>query len=381
MRVARDYYDVLGVDAEASSDDIKRAFRQLAREHHPDATGGNAESEVRYKEISEAYAVLSDPQKRREYDAARLGVGTWSSPWGSPFASTIEDIFDTFFGGGGFGGGGFGGRGRAQQQTRARQGESVEIEMELSLDEVVFGAERSLRFDRFEPCETCAGEGAEPGTHAERCDACSGTGQVQSSRRTVIGSFITAHPCRRCGATGWVIPTPCTSCRGVGRVGKEVEVPVTVPGGLDDGDRMRLSGEGEAGIAGGGRGDLYVRFRVAPDDRFERAGDDLYAWAEIPLTTAALGGKVAIATLDGEEMLDIPSGTQSGELFRLKGLGVPKRSGRGRGHLVVRAHVATPDRLDRSQKDLLKQLAAKRGEDPKSGPVASPLRRVLDHGR
>lgn len=372
--MARDYYDVLGLDAEASGEDIKRAFRQLAREHHPDATGGDAASEQRYKEISEAYAVLSDPQKRREYDAARLGGGTWSSPWGSPFASTIEDIFDTFFGGSV-------GRGRVQQQTRARQGESIEIEMELALEEVVFGAERSLRFERSEPCDRCSGEGAEPGTHPERCGACNGTGQVQSSRRTVLGSFITAHPCRTCSATGWIVPDPCRTCRGAGRLVKEIDVPVNVPGGLADGDRMRLSGEGEAGIAGGGRGDLYVRFRVADDDRFERAGDDLYAWAEIPLTTAALGGTVSIETLDGPETIDVGAGTQSGELFRLKGLGVPKRSGRGRGQLVVRAHVVTPDRLDRTQRKLLKELAAKRGEDGSDAPVSSPLRRVLDYGR
>ncbi len=372
--MAGDYYDVLGVDVEASADDIKLAFRTLAREHHPDATGGNAESEHRYKEISEAYAVLSDPQKRREYDAARLGVGTWSSPWGSPFASTIEDIFETFFGGGI-------GRTRVQQPTRSRQGESVEIELELSLEEVVFGAERTVRFQRYEPCERCSGEGTEPGTHPQRCDRCEGTGQVQESRRTIIGSFITAYPCRACGGSGWVIPNPCTTCRGAGRLAKEVEVPVQVPGGVDDGDRLRVSGAGEAGAAGGGRGDLFVRFRVTPDERFERAGDDLYAWAEIPLTTAALGGKVTVTTLDGDETLDVSSGTQSGEIFRLKGLGVPKRSGRGRGQLVIRAHVVTPDRLDRKQKEILKELAGHRGEDGKRGPVTSVLRRVLGHGR
>ena len=370
--MAGDYYEVLGVGADASAEDIKAAFRRLAREHHPDATGGNAESELRYKEISEAYAVLSDPQKRREYDAARLGVGTWSSPWGSPFASTIEDIFDTFFGGGV-------GRTRVQQQpTRARRGESVEIELEVKLEDVVFGAERTIRFARFEPCDRCSGEGTEPGTHAQRCDRCEGTGQVQESRRTILGSLITAYPCRTCNGTGWVVPDPCTGCRGVGRLAKDVEIPLNVPGGIDDGDRLRVSGEGEAGAAGGGRGDLFVRFRLAPDERFERAGDDLYAWAEIPLTTAALGGKVTIATLDGEQTLDVSAGTQSGELFRMKGLGVPKRSGRGRGQLVIRAHVVTPERLNRKEKELLKELAARRGEDK---PVTSVLRRVLGHGR
>ena len=368
-----DYYGVLGVTADASADEIKGAFRRLAREHHPDATGGDSASELRYKEISEAYAVLADPQKRREYDAARLGVGTWSSPWGSPFASTIEDIFETFFGGGI-------GRTATRQQTRARRGESIEIELEVTLDQVVFGGDRSIRFERFEPCERCSGEGTEPGTHPQACDRCDGTGQVQETRRTILGSLVTAFPCRACSGTGWVVPTPCSTCRGAGRLGQDVEIPVSVPPGIDDGDRLRLDGEGEAGAAGGGRGDLFVRFRVEPDERFERAGDDLYAWAEIPLTTAALGGKVNIATLDGDEELDVPSGTQAGSVFRLRGLGVPKRSGRGRGQLVVRTHVVTPSKLGRKEKQLLEELAVLRGEDRKAG-VTSVLRRVLGHGR
>ncbi|MGH2758219.1 MAG: molecular chaperone DnaJ [Actinomycetota bacterium] len=369
-----DYYDVLGVSSEASAEEIKTAFRRLAREHHPDATGGDPSSEHRYKDISEAYAVLADPQKRREYDAARLGVGTWSTPWASPFASTIEDIFETFFGGGGAG------RTQTRQQTRSRRGESVEIELAVTLEEVVFGGQRSIRFERFEPCERCSGEGTEPGTHAERCGRCRGAGHVQETRRTILGSLVTAMPCRDCSGTGWVVPDPCKDCRGVGRVPQDVEVPVEVPPGIDDGDRLRLDGEGEAGAAGGGRGNLFVRFRVEPDERFERAGDDLYSWVDVPLTTAALGGSVTISTLDGEEELEIPDGTQSGSVLRLKGLGVPKRSGRGRGHLVLRTHVVTPERLGRKEKELLKGLAALRGEDGKGG-VRTTVRRTLDHGR
>ncbi len=368
-----DYYEVLGLAAEASADEIKVAFRKLAREHHPAATGGDADSERRYKEISEAYAVLSDPQKRQQYDSARQGFGTWTSPWGSPFASTIEDIFETFFGGGGLG------RGPTRQATRSRRGESVEIEMEVTLEEVVFGAERKLSFERFEPCERCSGEGTEPGTHAERCDRCGGSGQVQETRRTILGSLVTAFPCRACSATGWVVPDPCTECRGSGRTAKDTDIAIEVPLGIDDGDRLRLTGEGEAGSAGGGRGDLFVRFRAAPDDRFERNGDDLYAWLEVPMTTAALGGRVTIETLDGNEHLDIPSGTQSGTVFRMKGLGVPKRSARGRGQLIVRAHVATPERLGRKEKDLIKELAKLRDEDSRSETVSRP-RRILGRG-
>jgi molecular chaperone DnaJ len=367
--MARDYYEALGVSAEASADEIKAAFRTLAREHHPDATGGDQESEHRYKEISEAYAVLSDPAKRQQYDNARMGVGSWSSPWGSPFANTIEDIFETFFGGGG--------RTQTRERTRARQGESIEVELAMTLEEVVFGAKKTLSFERYEPCEHCEGQGAEPGTQAERCETCQGMGQVQQTRRTVLGNLVTAHPCRPCRATGWVVATPCVECAGEGRVAKDVDVEIDVPGGVDDGDRMRLDGQGEAGAAGGGRGDLYVRFRVLPDDRFERMGDDLLSWVEIPMTVAALGGDVSVATLDGDEKIDVPAGTQSTAVFRLKGLGAARRSGRGRGDLIVRAHVVVPTKLSKKQKELMRSLAAQRGEDPKSGGVVSTLRRAL----
>lgn len=367
--MATDYYDVLGVSPDASPEEIKRAFRKLAREHHPDATGGDPRSERRYKEISEAYAVLSDPSKRREYDAARMGIGTWSSPWGSPFASTIEEIFETFFGGG---------VASAGQQTRSRRGESVEVALELSLEEAVAGTERTLRFERYEPCERCAGEGAEPGTHPQRCERCGGTGQVQQTRRTVLGSMITSFPCRDCRGSGWVVPSPCRECDGSGRVARDVEIPLKIPPGIDDGDRLRLSAEGEAGSAGGGRGDLFVRLHVAVDERFERIGDDLVAWAEIPMTAAALGGEVRIETIDGPERIEVPAGTQSGAVFRLRGLGVPRRGGRGRGELIVRAHVVTPTGLDDEQEELLRKLAAARGEETsEGGGFVSALRRAL----
>jgi molecular chaperone DnaJ len=367
--MANDYYEVLGVSAEASAEEIKVAFRTLAREHHPDATGGDTDSEHRYKAISEAYAVLSDPRKRQEYDAARMGVGNWNSPWGSPFATTIEDIFETFFGGGG--------ATRTRQRSRAQPGESIEIELVVSLEDVVFGAERPLEFQRYEPCEMCEGQGAEPGTSHERCTTCQGTGQVQQTRRSILGQLVTAYPCRDCAATGWVTPNPCKDCRGAGRTAKDVDLKIEVPPGIDNGDRMRLSGEGEAGSAGGGRGDLYVRFRLDQDERFERMGDELFAWAEIPMTTAALGGSVTVQSLDGDETLDIPAGTQSMAVFRIRDRGVARRAGRGRGDLVVRAHVVTPTKPSKKQKELLRELAIQRGEDAKEGGVASKLRRAL----
>ncbi len=365
--MSSDYYAVLGVEQDASPDDIKRAFRQLAREHHPDATGGDPESEQRYKEISEAYAVLSDPRKRQEYDAVRMGGGVWNSPWGSPFASTIEDIFDSFFGGGST---------RTRQQTRARQGESIEVHLEVTLEDVVFGAERTLNFERYEGCERCSGEGTEPGTHPERCPACNGTGQVQQTRRTILGSLVTAFPCRECSGQGWVVPDPCKDCRGTGRLARDVEVPVQVPGGIDEGDRLRLDGEGEAGAAGGGRGDLYVRFTVAPDERFERMGDDLYTWVEVPMTLAALGGDVDVQTFDGDETVEVKAGTQSNTVLRLKGKGVPRRAGRGRGDLIIRTHVTTPTDPSKKEKELLRELAKLRGEEIK-GKTKGVFRRVL----
>jgi len=371
--VANDYYAVLGVEPEASPDEIKRAFRRLAREHHPDATGGDRTSEQRYKEASEAYAVLSDPAKRQQYDLARAGVGTWSSPWGSPFASTIEDIFETFFGGAGR---------NFRQQTRARHGESVEVALEVTLEDIVRGGVKPLRFERYEPCSRCAGEGTEPGTHAERCERCQGTGQVSQARRTVIGSIMTSYSCRDCDATGWVIPNPCSECRGTGRVAEDVEVPLEIPPGIAEGDRLRLPGEGEAGAAGGGRGDLYVRFVVTSDDRFDRVGDDLVTWVEIPMTTAALGGDVTIETIDGSESLSVAAGTQSGAAFRIRGNGVPRRGGRGRGDLIARAHVVTPTDLDEEQQHLLRTLAAARGEDTaEGGGLRGALRRVLGRDR
>lgn len=367
--MATDYYEALGVAPDASDADIKSAFRRLAREHHPDATGGDHDSEQRYKVISEAYAVLSDPSRRQQYDAARAGIGTWSSPWGSPFASTIEDIFDQFFGGG---------TSRQREQTRARRGGSIETLAELTLAEVVTGAKRTVSFERYESCDRCDGSGAEPGTHAERCDNCSGTGQVQQTRRTVLGAMVTAYACQACQGTGWTVPNPCTGCSGGGRISREVELDIEIPSGIDEGDVLRLSGEGEAGVAGGGSGDLYVRLHVAPDPRFERIGDDLHTWADIPMTTAALGGEVTIQTIDGDDRITVKPGTQTGTVFRLRGRGVGRRGGRGRGELAVRVNVVTPDDLDAEQEEMLRKLAALRGEEsPEGGGFKAALRRAF----
>lgn len=358
-----DFYEVLGIAPEASQDEIRKAFRSLARKYHPDATGGDAQAAERYKRISEAYAVLSDPGKRREYDASRLG-GVFS-----PFASTIEDIFESFFGSG---------TRRPRQRTRSRSGESIEVEMELDLRDAIFGTKRTARFRRYEPCERCTGVGAEPGSQVVTCTRCNGTGQVQEVRRSVFGNLVTSYPCVACQETGQVVAQPCGECAGQGRVPEDAEITFEVPPGIENGDRVRLSGEGEAGVSGGGPGDLYVRFHVREDDRFVRSGNDLVTWAEVPMTTASLGGDMRFESFDGGERITIPKGTQSGDLFRVRGHGAPRRQGRGRGDLLVRVHVLTPANLDGEQERLLRQLADQRGETGDGGDgIIGRLRRAL----
>ena len=360
--MAVDHYEVLGVSPDASETEIKRAFRELARRYHPDATGGDTEASELYKRISEAYSVLSDPRRRREYDASRAGFGT--------FGTTVEDIFETFFGGRG--------AGPPRERTRAARGESIEIDLEVDLREAVFGSERTVTLQRHAACASCEGSGCAPGTYPERCPDCQGTGEVQQVRRTALGSLVTAFPCRGCGQSGWVVPNPCDACRGTGRTVTEVELPMSVPPGVESGDRLRLRGQGSAGVASGPEGDLYVRFIVTPDDRFERNGDELETWVEIPMTTAALGGDVTFDSLDGEEQLSIPSGTQSGSVFRIRGRGAARRDGRGRGNLTVRVHVATPTGMDDRQADLLRELSELRGEQVGEGAgVLGRLKRAL----
>lgn len=367
MQMSADYYEILGVERDASQDDIKRAFRSLARKYHPDATGNEPEAAERYKQISEAYSVLSDPSRRRDYDLQRTSI----FGGGSPFSSTIEDIFDSFFSGV------TGTRRQPRERSRVRRGDAVEIETDLELREAVFGVSRTVTFRRFESCQECGGNGCEPGSQPVRCNRCNGSGQVEEIRRSVFGNVVTAYPCAACAQTGQVILTPCKACGGLGRVPGEAHVDVDIPGGVETGDRLRVSGHGEAGYAGGPPGDLYVRFVVLPDERFRRAGDDLETWVEVPMTTAALGGDVVFESLDGTERLTMPKGTQSGELFRVRSRGAPRRSGRGRGDLHVRVHVLTPTDLDGEQERLVKRLAELRDERGEGGGILGRLRRAL----
>jgi molecular chaperone DnaJ len=350
-----DYYEVLGVSRNATDDEIKRAYRTLARKYHPDSNPDDPSAEAHFKEVGQAYETLRDPERRRRYDVfgddgARARPGAQSP--GDAFG--FGDLFDAFFGGDPFGN-----RGQAGP-PRAPDAEAV---VDLDLSEAAFGATATIEVRLPVACERCEGSGCEPGTHPARCDVCGGTGEVREVRRSILGQIVTASPCAACSATGSRIPTPCGECHGDGRVRASRSIDVEVPAGVDDGQRLRLSGRGPAAPRGGIPGDLYVTVRVVPDPRFERHGDDLLHVRAIAFTQAALGTRLEIDTLDGTEELVVPAGTQPGHVFRLKGRGVPALRGRGRGDLLVRVDVAVPERLTDEEDELLRSLAALRGEE------------------
>jgi molecular chaperone DnaJ len=352
--MATDYYEMLGVSPSATEDEIKKAYRRLARQYHPDANPGDEQAEARFKEISVAYETLRDPERRRRYDMfgpdAGAGAGGFDS---SQFG--LNDLFDAFFGGDVFGGG----RGRG---TGPAPGPDVEAVMQLSLRDVVFGAKHTIDLRMPVACEACDASGCAPGTHPERCTMCNGSGEVRQVRRSLLGQLVTASPCPQCTGSGTVIPSPCPTCRGEGRVGGSRQLEIDVPPGIDDGQRLRLAGRGAAAPRGGPPGDLYVSVRVEPNPDFERRGDDLHRAVHVAMTQAALGTHVELETLDGPEDLVVPPGTQHGRRFVLKGHGVPSlRTGR-RGDHVVEVAVDVPTKLSAEEADLLTQLAALRGE-------------------
>ncbi len=353
-----DYYELLEVSRDASGDEIKRAYRVAARRHHPDANPDDAQAESRFKEVATAYEVLSDPDKRRHYD--RFGADG-PRGGGDPFGGAgggFGDIFEAFFGGngGGFGGGGGGRSGPAA-------GPDLEVRVEIGFEQAVFGSAEEVSVRTAVPCETCEATGAKAGTHAQRCDQCGGAGQVRQVRQSILGQMVTAVACPVCRGAGEVIADPCPTCDGEGREITEKTYTVDIPAGVDTGSTLRLSGFGAVGPRGGGRGDLYVHVRVRPHDRFEREGNDLLHELHLPVTQAALGAVISFATLDGDEDLVIPRGTQSGRVFRLRGRGVPHVRGRSRGDILVRAVVDTPVDLDADVEAALRQIAAQRGEE------------------
>lgn len=359
-----DHYEVLGVSRSASADEIKKAYRRLARELHPD-TNPDPRAEERFKEVALAYEVLSDPEKRRRFDmfgdtpgSGQAGTGGFD-PFGGG-AAGFGDIFDAFFGGAA-GGSPFGGRQRGP--SGPPRGVDMEVAVDLDFEEAVFGVERSITLRIPVTCTTCDGAGSAPGSTPSTCPECQGAGQVRRVRQSILGQMVTAGPCGRCGGLGEVITSPCPDCRGDGRRSEERTYTVDVPAGVDDGSTLRLANRGAAGPRGGSPGDLYVHLRVQPHERFVREAYDLVDELSIPMTTATLGAHLKYETLDGEEDLVIPAGTQSGRIFKLKGRGVPHLDGRGRGDLLVRVAVEVPTRLDAEQEELVRALASLRGED------------------
>ena len=359
----RDYYGILGVPRNASADEIKKAYRKLARELHPDLNP-SPEAQERFKEVTAAYEVLSDPQKREIVDLGGdpLSPGAGAGAGAGPFGG-FADIMDAFFGGA------TGGRG---PRSRIRPGADALVHLDLELSETAFGTSRELTLDTAVLCTTCQGAGTAAGTHPETCQTCNGRGEVQSVQRSFLGQLVTSRPCPECGGVGTRIRHPCPDCAGEGRVRARRTITVKVPAGVEDGMRLRLSGEGEIGPGGGPPGDLYVEIRQRPHEVFTRDGDDLHCKVTLPMTAAALGTTVKFETLDGTETLTVKPGTQSGSVVTLRARGVPHLSRSvGRGDLHVHLEVETPARLDAEQERLLRELATLRGEETGDYTVTS----------
>ncbi len=370
MATLPDLYAVLGVHSDASDEEIKRAYRKLARELHPDVNN-DPEAERRFKQVTAAYQTLSDPAKRRQYDL--FGSGGGAMPDFFPFGD-MGDIFDVFFGGG------VGGRRRGpRRRSRIQQGEDLFVQVTLSFEEAAFGVERDVRVETREECERCHGSGCEPGTFPSRCRRCGGAGEIQDVARSVFGTVMTARPCMVCEGTGEEIGAPCKECSGEGRKPKQQTVSVEIPAGVSDGMDLRVQGAGQDGRQSGGSGDLYVLLRVQPHAIFDRRGQDLLCALPLPMTLAALGTEVEVPTLDGIERVRIDPGTPSGAVIRLRGKGIPHLGHRGRGDLFVTVLVETPKPKSKEERALLERLAESRGETGENGKgPAVHVRKLLD---
>ncbi|MEP7077283.1 MAG: molecular chaperone DnaJ [Acidobacteriota bacterium] len=344
----RDYYEILGITKTATEAEIKRSYRALAVQHHPDKNPGDPQAEEKFKECAEAYAVLSDSQKRAAYDRfGHKGVGAGPG-FGQDAAgfSNIEDIFDIF----GFGDV-FGQRGG--RRTTVQRGSDLRYDLEITLENAASGVDEKLRIPRLEKCGECDGSGAEKGSAPETCITCGGSGQTRFQQ----GFFSVTRTCTNCAGKGQIIKSPCKKCRGAGRIEKEKTLEIKIPAGVETGSRLRVNGEGEAGVSGGPAGDLYVVLHVAEHDSFERQGENLYSAVPVTFGQAALGADLKVKTLDGEEDLKVPPGTQTGTVFRVKGKGMPRLGGRGKGDLFVAVTLVTPKTLTKEQRKLLEQLA------------------------
>lgn len=361
--MAKDYYSILGLDRNASDEDIKKAFRKLALQYHPDRNPGDKSSEEKFKEINEAYQVLSDPEKKSQYDQfgttdfnGQGGFGGFDFGGGFQDFGGFGDIFETIFGGGfgGFSGG---------KSNRPQRGADLQYTLNLTFEEAAFGATKEIEINRSEECKKCNGTGAKPGTRPITCDKCGGTGQVRISRRTGFGNFTSVTTCDKCGGKGTIIREPCLDCHGSGRVKRKRKITIKVPAGVDNGNTIPLRGEGEPGTRGGDYGDLYVNINVMPHKIFKRDGFDVICEIPVSFPQATLGAEIDVPTIDGLVKYAIPEGTQSGTIFRLKGKGIPKIRGYGRGDEIIRIIVEVPKRLNEKQKELLRHFAESCGED------------------
>ncbi|MCM1990783.1 molecular chaperone DnaJ [Oceanirhabdus seepicola] len=358
--MSKEYYEVLGIEKDASEADIKRAFKKLALKYHPDRNPDDKEAEEKFKEINEAYQVLSDPEKRSKFD--KYGTVDFDGGFGGFGGGGFDfgdlgDIFGDIFGGRG---GGFGGR---SNPNAPRKGADIETRINLTFEEAVFGVEKEITINKHENCDTCKGSGATPGTSAKTCDVCGGSGVVMQRANTAFGSFSTQTTCNKCRGKGKIIESPCVKCHGVGKVKKKKTISVKIPAGVDSGNVMPLRGQGEPGTNGGPNGDLYVNIRVAPSKVFERKGYDIYIDEHISFPKAVLGVALDVPTVDGDVTYNVPAGTQAGTVFRLKGKGVPVVNGRGRGDQYVKIIVDIPKKLNQKQEEALKSYMEASGEE------------------
>ncbi|MBL5778027.1 molecular chaperone DnaJ [Bacillus sporothermodurans] len=355
----RDYYEVLGLDKNASKEEIKKAYRKLSKKYHPDINK-EADAADKFKEVKEAYEVLSDDQKRDQYDRFGLtdpnqGFGGFGGDGDFGGFGGFEDIFSTFFGGG---------SSRRRDPNAPRQGADLQYTMTLTFKEAVFGKETEIEIPREETCDTCHGSGAKPGTQPETCSHCHGSGQINTEQNTPFGKIVNRRVCHYCNGTGKMIKNKCKTCGGTGKVKKRRRINVKIPAGVDDGQQLRVSGQGEPGVNGGPAGDLYVVFHVREHEFFERDGDDIYCEIPITFAQAALGDEIEVPTLHGKVKLKVPAGTQTGTKFRLRGKGVPNVRGYGTGDQHIHVKVITPTKLTDKQKQLLREFSETEGSTP-----------------
>src|SRR5438874_3326001 len=349
----RDYYEVLGVSRDATDEEIKKAFRKLAHQHHPDKNPGNRKAEERFRELAEAYQVLSDAERRSMYNrfghaAFEQGGGVGGFEFGAGFEDILGDLFGDFFG-----------TGRTRGRTRARRGQDLRYDLEVTFEEAAFGCEKTIAVPRLSACETCGGRGAKPGTAPKTCPQCRGSGQVRFQQ----GFFSIAKTCGHCNGQGTIIAQPCASCGGSGVQRRTHQLNIKIPPGVDSGSRLKLRGEGEAGANAGTPGDLYVVLSVREHPLFAREGSDVVCEVPLSFAQAALGAEIDVPTLDGPARVKIPAGTQSGHVFRLKGRGIPDLNGYGRGDEIIRVVVETPRKLSPRQRELLEEVARLSGEE------------------